>query len=59
MIAALDSVRKELVDKHAGNVKQYEQNIRAIQQERQAAFQNAFQSDMNCYKQMGMILPSK
>lgn len=57
-VAALDQIRKELVDKHSAHVKQYEQKIRSIQQERQAVFQDAFQNDMNCYKKLGTI-PSK
>lgn len=54
-LAALDVVRKELVDKHATNVRKYEQKFRMVQQERQAVFQDAFQNDLNCYKEMGTI----
>lgn len=56
--AALDQVRQELVDKHATNVRQYEQKLRSIQQERQAVFQDAFQNDLQIYRQSGTI-PSK
>ena len=51
----LENVRQDLAEKHASNVRKTETQLRVIQQERQAAFQDAFQSDMNIYKELGTI----
>lgn len=44
--------------KHAETIKESEKQMQQVQQERQAVFQDAFQSDMNYYKEVGQI-PSK
>lgn len=57
-LSELDLVRKELVDRHSASCREYEQRIKSVQQERQAVFQEAFQNDLQCYKESGSI-PSK
>lgn len=47
-----------MATKHAINVKETESQLSVIQKERQAVFQDAFQNDLNCYKELGTI-PSK
>lgn len=47
-----------MATKHAINVKETESQLSVIQIERQAVFQDAFQNDLNCYKELGTI-PSK
>lgn len=44
--------------KHAETIKENEQKVRVIQLERQAAFEDAFKSDLDYYKQVGKV-PSK
>lgn len=56
--ASLERVRQELVSKHAETIRKSEKQMRQVQQERQAVFQDAFQSDMNYFKERGKI-PSK
>lgn len=51
----LEEVRKRFALKHAENVKQYENELKKIQQERQAVFQDAFQHDLEIYKEKGSI----
>lgn len=57
-LANLEKVRQDLVSKHAETVRESEKQMRLVQQERQAVFQDAFQNDMNYYKEVGKI-PSK
>lgn len=57
-LADLESVRQELANNHAANVREYENSLRKVQQERQMAFQDAFQDDLKVYKEKGVI-PSK
>lgn len=51
-------MRQSLASKHAQTVKETEKQMRMLQQERQAVFQDAFQSDLQYYKEVGKI-PSK
>lgn len=53
--ANLEKVRQSLASKHAETVKESEKRMRLMQQERQAAFQDAFQSDLKYYKEVGKI----
>lgn len=57
-LANLEKVRQNLAVKHADTVKASEKQMRALQLERQSVFQNAFESDLNYYKEVGKI-PSK
>lgn len=57
-LANLEKVRQSLAFKHAQTVKESEKQMRMLQQERQAAFQDAFQCDLQYYKEVGRI-PSK
>lgn len=54
----LEKVRQSLAFKHAETVRESERQMRMMQQERQAVFQDAFQQDMEYYKEVGKI-PSK
>lgn len=54
-LTELDLVRKELVDRHSANCREYERRIKSAQQERQAVFQEAFQNDLQFYKESGSI----
>lgn len=47
------------MSKHAETIRESEKQMRQVQQERQAVFQDAFQSDMKYYKEVGKIIPSK
>lgn len=58
LTANLEKVRQNLAFKHAETVRESERQMRMKQQERQAVFQDAFQSDMKYYKEIGKI-PSK
>lgn len=51
-------MRQSLAFKHAETVRESERQMRMMQQERQAVFQDAFQQDMEYYKEVGKI-PSK
>lgn len=51
-------MRQSLATQHAQTVKKSEKQMRMLQQERQAVFQDAFQSDLQYYKEVGKI-PSK
>lgn len=51
-------MRQSLASKHAETVRESEKQMRLLQQERQAVFQDAFQSDLQYYKEVGKI-PSK
>lgn len=53
--AQLEEVRTRLARQYADNVSQYEAELKKIQRERQAVFQDAFQHDLELYKQQGMI----
>lgn len=57
-LANLEKVRHSLAVKHEDTVKESEKQMRALQVERQSFFQNAFESDLNYYKEVGKI-PSK
>lgn len=57
-LANLGRVRQSLAVKHEDTVKESEKQLRALQLERQSVFQNAFESDLNYYKEVGQI-PSK
>lgn len=57
-LASLERVRQRLAVKHEDTVKESEKQMRALQVERQSVFQNAFESDLNYYKEVGKI-PSK
>lgn len=57
-LAELERVRQELAAQHAANVKEYELSLRKMQQERQMAFQEAFQDDLKTFKEKGSI-PSR
>lgn len=57
-LANLEKVRQSLAVKHEDTVKESEKQMRALQLERQSVFQNAFESDVNYYKEVGKI-PSK
>lgn len=48
-------MRQNLAVKHAESVKQSEKQMRILQQERQAVFQDAFQNDLKYYKEVGKI----
>lgn len=54
----LEKVRQDLASKHAATVRESEKQMRLLQQERQAVFQDAFQNDLKYYKEAGKI-PSK
>lgn len=54
----MEKVRQKLLDAHVNNVQDYEKKLGAIQKERQAVFQDAFQNDLKDYKTLGTI-PSK
>ncbi|XP_031629952.1 dysbindin protein homolog [Contarinia nasturtii] len=54
-LANLEKVRQSLASKHAATVKESERQMRLRQQERQAVFQDAFQSDLKYYKEVGKI----
>lgn len=54
----MEKVRQSLATQHAQTVKESEKQLRMLQQERQAVFQDAFQSDLQYYKEVGKI-PSK
>ncbi|XP_055318498.1 dysbindin protein homolog [Sitodiplosis mosellana] len=54
-LANLEKVRQSLASKHADTVKESERQMRLLQQERQAVFQDAFQSDLKYYKEVGKI----
>lgn len=58
LTGSLERVRQELLSKHAETIRESEKQMRQVQQERQSVFQDAFQSDMNYYKEVGKI-PSK
>lgn len=51
----MEKVRQSLASKHAETVKESEKQMRLLQQERQAVFQDAFQSDLQYYKEVGKI----
>lgn len=55
LTAELEKVRQELLVKHNENVRKYEQQLRLVQQERQAVFQDAFQEDLRSYQTLGTI----
>lgn len=57
-LANLEKVRQSLAVKHEDTVKESEKQMRALQVERQSVFQNAFESDLHYYKEVGKI-PSK
>lgn len=57
-LASLEKVRQSLAVKHEDTVRESEKQMRALQLERQSVFQNAFESDLNYYKEVGKI-PSK
>lgn len=57
-LANLEKVRHSLAAKHDDAVKASEKQMRAMQLERQMVFQNAFESDLNYYREVGKI-PSK
>lgn len=44
-----------MASKHAETVKESEKQMRILQQERQAVFQDAFQSDLQYYREVGKI----
>lgn len=54
-LADLEKVRQELANNHAANVREYENSLRKVQQERQMAFQDAFQDDLKVFKEKGVI----
>lgn len=54
----METLRVELVGKHAQSAINYELKHKQVLQERQKTFQEAFQSDMKIYKEAGTI-PSK
>lgn len=56
--ANLEKVRQSLANGYAQTVRESEKQMRMLQQERQAVFQDAFQSDLQYYKEVGKI-PSK
>lgn len=56
--AELEKVRQNLAIKHAESIRNCEKQMRSVQLERQAVFQDAFQRDMEYYKEVGRI-PSK
>lgn len=58
VLANLEKMRQTMAVKHAETIKINERKMRAIQIERQAAFEDAFKSDLDYYKQVGKI-PSK
>lgn len=51
-------MRQSLANGYAQTVRESEKQMRMLQQERQAVFQDAFQSDLQYYKEVGKI-PSK
>lgn len=53
--ADLEKVRQNLAVKHAASVRDCEKQMRSVQLERQAVFQDAFQRDMDYYKEVGSI----
>lgn len=53
--ADLEKVRQKLAVKHAESVRDCEKQMRSVQLERQAVFQDAFQCDMDYYKEVGRI----
>lgn len=57
-LANLEMVRQSLAVKHESTIKKSEKQMRSLQLERQSVFQNAFESDLNYYKEVGKI-PSK
>lgn len=57
-LANLEMLRVELVEKHTKSVSEFERKQKEKLQERQKAFQEAFQTDLQLYKQAG-TLPSK
>lgn len=57
-VANLDKIRQSLASRHAETVQQNDVQRRLMRQERQKVFEEAFQSDMNYYKEVGK-LPSK
>lgn len=53
--ANLEALRIELASKHAQSVIDHELKQKQVLQERQQAFQEAFQTDMKIYKEAGVI----
>lgn len=56
--ANLETLRADLASKHAQSVIDHELRHKQVLQERQQAFQEAFQTDLKIYKEEGTI-PSK
>lgn len=57
-LANLENLRMDLAEKHTQSVMEYEKRQKQMLQERQKAFQEAFQTDLQMYKEAGTI-PSK
>lgn len=57
-LANLENLRVELTEKHTQSVMEHEKKQKHTLQERQKAFQEAFQTDLQLYKEAG-TLPSK
>lgn len=57
-LANLEALRLELAEKHVQSVTEFERKQQQTLQERQRAFQDAFQTDLQLYKEAG-TLPSK
>lgn len=58
VLVALEKFRLQLAEEHSAKVKKREEDLLNIQKERQAVFQEAFQQDLNNFRQNGEI-PSK
>lgn len=54
-LANLETLRLELAEKHTQSVMEYEIKQKQILQERQKTFQEAFQTDLQLYKQAGQL----
>lgn len=53
--ANLEKTRQNLAVKHADAIRENERRTRAMQAERQSAFEDAFKSDLDYYKQVGKV----
>uniref|UniRef100_A0A0K8TQJ6 Putative dysbindin protein isoform x1 n=1 Tax=Tabanus bromius TaxID=304241 RepID=A0A0K8TQJ6_TABBR len=51
----LEEVRTRLATEHDENVRKYESELRKIQMERQAVFQDAFQKDVEMFMEKGVV----
>uniref|UniRef100_A0A0A1X687 Dysbindin n=1 Tax=Zeugodacus cucurbitae TaxID=28588 RepID=A0A0A1X687_ZEUCU len=54
-MAELESYRQRVAAKHQDKIRQHEQNLRRIQRERQAVFDDAFRGDLAEFKSKGVL----